>query len=180
MTTVGAPPATARAWNLQRHPFYRRWVDGRLSPAELRLYATEHHHAVVAIAEAYRRAAAPALRHRAQAALGRVDLWMQFARAAGWDAHSAWYYGEDPYEQTRALARVWAAATPATLTAIETAQAQVAELLLDGLLEHYAFQDGPATAYFRAYAAAPAGAPDADAARRACWAMLDRLEAEGR
>ena len=43
--------AVRERWNLLEHPFYKRWSCGELSRDELRYYAGEYRHAVVALAE---------------------------------------------------------------------------------------------------------------------------------
>src|SRR5881397_3792493 len=92
-------------WDVLEHPFYRRWSAGQLRPGDLQLYASEYHHAVVAIADASRSAAAladgelaPRLVEHAGEELAHIDLWMRFARATGWRAGRGWFYAEEPYE----------------------------------------------------------------------------------
>jgi pyrroloquinoline-quinone synthase len=202
-------------WDVLEHPFYQRWSAGQLSPAELQAYASEYHHAVVAIADASVRAARLAdgdlrreLEQHAAEELEHIDLWMQFARATGWCAGTAWFFSEDAYEETLACARAWSGSAArslsghlVTLYAIESAQPQISETKLAGLLEHYGFTDGPATEYFRLHArgdhahaalarqaferTATGEDPfallrDVEASYRAYWGMLDRLEAECR
>src|SRR5919201_1595623 len=41
-----------RRWDVLKHPFYERWECGDLSREELRFYAGEYRHAVVALARA--------------------------------------------------------------------------------------------------------------------------------
>ncbi len=45
-------------WDAPRHPFYERWFAGELTSTDLQLYASEHHHAIVALARASCHAAA--------------------------------------------------------------------------------------------------------------------------
>ncbi len=52
--------ALAPASNVLEHPFYARWSGGELSAAELRVYAGQYRHAVVALADASDAAAAQA------------------------------------------------------------------------------------------------------------------------
>ncbi|HVR06334.1 MAG TPA: iron-containing redox enzyme family protein [Solirubrobacteraceae bacterium] len=76
--------------NVLDHPFYQRWSAGELSAEELGCYAGEYRHAVVALAQASRRAAAQAepgrreglMRHAAEEE-AHVELWDDFARAVG-------------------------------------------------------------------------------------------------
>src|SRR5436309_5731912 len=94
-------------WDVLEHPFYRRWSAGQLRPGDLQLYASEYHHAVVAIATASKRAAdraqgelADALRAHAAEEEDHIGLWMDFARGTGWCKGDGWFFGEDPYEET--------------------------------------------------------------------------------
>jgi pyrroloquinoline quinone (PQQ) biosynthesis protein C len=152
-------------WDVLQHPFYTRWSAGGLDSSELRLYAREYEHAVVAIAVASRRAADRAegaltgdLEEHARAEEAHIDLWQQFALATGWGHGDAWCYGEDPLRETVACARTWGGGkgrTPAqdltALYAIESAQPAISQAKLDGLIEHYGFQDGRDTEYFRVH-----------------------------
>ncbi len=77
--------------NVLEHPFYARWSAGELSGAELACYAGEYRHAVIALAEASRAAAAKAgaahargLCAHATEETAHVELWDDFAaRASG-------------------------------------------------------------------------------------------------
>ena len=153
-------------WDVLEHPFYRRWSAGELRSSELQLYASEYHHAVLAIAVASKRAAELAhhplvekLRDHAIEERDHVDAWARFARATGWCRGVAWFFGEDPYEQTVACARVWSGGQfrrlpehLVTLYAIESAQPSLSRVKLEGLLEHYGFEEGPGTEYFSVHA----------------------------
>ncbi len=89
MTDVLARLDQARGeCSVLEHPFYERWSAGELSAAELARYAGEYRHAVVALAEASRAAAAKAgpahasgLRRHAAEETAHVELWDDFARA---------------------------------------------------------------------------------------------------
>lgn len=90
--------------NVLEHPFYRRWSAGELRAEELDCYAGEYRHAVVALAEASRRAAAQApAQHRAGLARhaaeeeAHVELWDDFARAV----RSAAIHGADGHAVAR-------------------------------------------------------------------------------
>jgi pyrroloquinoline-quinone synthase len=189
--------------NVLEHPFYRRWSAGDLTREELSYYAGEYRHAVQALAEAAAaaaRAAEPAVRaqiaeHAAEEA-AHVDLWDEFARAVAADLE------RDPAEETAECAAAWTAAGDAleglvVLYAIESAQPAIARTKLDGLVEHYGLDEGPATEYFSLHAeldhehAAQSralieerleGADEdrlvalAEAALRGNWTLLDGVE----
>jgi pyrroloquinoline-quinone synthase len=150
------------------HPFYQRWSAGQLSAAELELYVGQYRHAVVALAEASQAAAAqagpehaPGLRRHAEEELAHVELWDDFARAAGGarmaadGGPAAGEYGNGALEETRACAQAWTAGETllehlAVLYAIEASQPEVSRTKLDGLVEHYCYsEEGPALEYFR-------------------------------
>jgi pyrroloquinoline quinone (PQQ) biosynthesis protein C len=144
-------------WDVTSHPFYRRWADGKLRSAELTQYAGEYDHLVVAIASAWRWAAAPGddrIGRRAAEADEDIRLWRAFAKDAGWGGSRAWYYAEDPLPATVDCSAVWAGgAEPgpdvnlAGLWAIESLSVATSRLKLPGLLTEYGFADGPATEY---------------------------------
>jgi pyrroloquinoline quinone (PQQ) biosynthesis protein C len=198
-------------WDVLRHPFHRRWSEGRLTRGELQVYASEYDHVVVAVAVASRRAAelssglvGDALADHADEERDHVDWWRAFALGTGWCHSSAWYFGEDPFPETIACAKTIGgtlgrslAEHLVTLYAVESAQSRVAPVALDGLVEHYGFDGGPGTEYFRLDAEREAehatlaqaalqpllGRDDpfvllrqAEAVHRACWALLDGLD----
>jgi pyrroloquinoline-quinone synthase len=77
-----------RRTNVLEHPFYERWSAGELGPEELKLYAGEYRHAVVALAKASRSAAekagpehAAGLARHAEEEEDHVALWDDFANA---------------------------------------------------------------------------------------------------
>ena len=81
---------TRGAINVLEHPFYQRWSAGELSAEELATYAAQYRRAVVSLARASELAAekagpahAAALREHAEEETAHVELWEQFARAAG-------------------------------------------------------------------------------------------------
>lgn len=143
------------------HPFYERWSAGELSAAELQCYAGEYQHAVRALARASALTAAQAgsahasglERHAAEEA-AHVELWEDFARAAG--AREA--ADGEALAETTACARAWTAGEDllehlAVLYAIEAGQPEVSKTKLQGLTEHYGYSDeGPAVEYFRLHA----------------------------
>lgn len=149
-------------WTARRHPLYERWAQGQLSDGELQLYAAEHHHVVVALAEVADRAAAraegllrEALVDHARERDADVERWCRFAMATGWGPGSAWYYAADPAPETEAAVAEWVggAARPlaehlVTVYALEAAQADVARPALDGLLGRRGFTAADATRYF--------------------------------
>ena len=154
--------------NVLEHPFYERWSAGELSGAELACYAGEYRHAVIALAEASRAAAAkagpahaPGLRRHAAEETAHVELWDDFARATG--AQPETVDGEDApapapaLAQTQACARTWTAGESllehlAVLYAIEAGQPQISTTKLEGLTEHYGYsEEGPALEYFKVH-----------------------------
>jgi pyrroloquinoline-quinone synthase len=185
-------------WNVLRHPFYRRWSDGELSPEELSHYSGQYRHAVEAIAT-LSAAAAEALpddselRRHAAEELGHVRLWDGFVDAAGGSTEAA------PTAETTACVREWSDAADlldalVRLYAIESGQPEISRIKREGLVDRYGFEDGAATAYFRVHeqrdvehaaetrdliAARLEGADEdalvaaAEAAMRANWRLLD-------
>ena len=159
MDIIARLDQTRGACNVLEHPFYQRWSAGELSAAELQCYAGEYRHAVVALAEASARAAAQAgpahaagLSAHAAEEAAHVELWEDFARAAGAAEAVA---GAQALAETAACARAWTAGEDlleqlAVLYAIEAGQPEVSKTKLEGLTEHYGYSDeGPAVEYFR-------------------------------
>ncbi len=189
MDAVARIEAAASRWNVLEHPFYQRWSAGELSPAELAEYAAQYRYAVVALADA---AAAAGNEEHAREERDHVALWDAFAKSCGAQAApanpetdecaDAWRGGNDRLERV------------AVLFAVESAQPAIAQTKLDGLLEHYGFEDGPATEYFKVHAErdhehaaasrellarlttdedAPRLAARAEAAAKGNWRLLD-------
>jgi pyrroloquinoline-quinone synthase len=144
--------------NVLRHPFYVRWSDGGLSPDELACYAGEYRHAVVALADAVQaaaREAEPAVRaeleHHAAEEASHIELWDAFADATGADLE------REPRPETRACADSWTAGQDAlerlvVTYAIESGQPAISATKLEGLIDRYGFEEGPATEYFALHA----------------------------
>ena len=145
-------------WNVLEHSFYVRWSNGELSAEELACYAGEYRHVVVALADglaAAERSAPPDLRaglreHVAEEA-AHVGLWDDFARAAGAEPDV------DPLPETRDCVAAWTGGRDmleglVAAYAIESGQPAISRTKLDGLLGHYGFEEGPATAYFSLHA----------------------------
>jgi pyrroloquinoline-quinone synthase len=148
---------TRAANSILEHRFYRRWSAGELGAQELSCYAGEYRHAVIALAEASRRAAAKArsehaaqLHAHAAEEAAHVALWDEFARAAGAPPAGA----VPPLPETEACVQGWTDGEDllehlAVLYAIEASQPEVARTKLDGLIEHYGYSgEGPAVEYF--------------------------------
>jgi len=168
-------------WSPGDHPLMRRWVAGELSDAELRSFAAEHYHAVLALAEAAARAARVSdgllgdqLRRYAVAQERAVELWLQFAAATGWGG-SAWYFGEDPLQETVACAGAWCAESDSLadhlviIWALESALAPLARAQGEALRATYGMP-GQAVRYFDRHARR--GAHDAALAQAGLTSLL--------
>jgi pyrroloquinoline-quinone synthase len=150
--------------NVLEHPFYERWSAGELNGAELACYAGEYRHAVVALAQASTAAAAKAgpahadgLRRHAVEETAHVELWDDFARATRASAGMDGDADAPGLEQTRECMRAWTAGESllehlAVLYAIEAGQPQISTTKLEGLTEHYGYnEEGPAVEYFKVH-----------------------------
>jgi pyrroloquinoline-quinone synthase len=164
--------------NVLEHPFYQRWSAGELSASELGLYAGEYRHAVLALADASARAAAEAgpahelgLRAHAEEETAHVELWEDFARAAG----ARPPVGVQALPQTEECVQAWTAGEDvlehlAVLYAIEAGQPEISKTKLEGLTEHYGYsEEGPAVEYFRVHELR-----DVEHAREA-WELIEEL-----
>lgn len=142
-----------KRWNVLEHPFYTRWERGELSGDELAYYAGQYRHAVVALAKTAAQAADadPTLREHADDEEAHIDLWDDFARAAGTQNGTA-------RAETRECVESWTAGSDdlealAILYAVESGQPAISHTKLTGLVQHYGFSaDSPATGYFRLHA----------------------------
>jgi len=150
---------TRAAISVLEHPFYRRWSAGELSSGELSRYAGEYRHAVLALARTSALAAQTAdpahvaeLRGHAEEEAAHVQLWEQFARAAG--ARPPQRAGERALAETEECVQAWTAGEHllehlAVLYAIEASQPEVSKTKLEGLTAHYGYsEEGPAVEYF--------------------------------
>jgi pyrroloquinoline-quinone synthase len=163
-------------WDVLRHPFYRRWTAGELTPEQLAFYSGQYRHAVEAIATLSDDAAADdaareELREHAVEERQHVALWDEFVTAAGGATDA------DPTPETAECITAWIGADdlPArlvTLYAIETAQPEIARTKREGLTSSYGFADGEGTSYFRVHE----GRDAAHAAQ--ARELLDELAAE--
>ncbi|HEV2944542.1 MAG TPA: iron-containing redox enzyme family protein [Solirubrobacteraceae bacterium] len=146
--------------NVLEHPFYQRWSAGELSASELGLYAGEYRHAVMALADASEKVAAKAgpahelgLRAHAEEETAHVELWEDFAQAAGARPSA----GVQALAQTEECVQAWTAGEDvlehlAVLYAIEAGQPEISKTKLEGLTEHYGYsEEGPAVEYFRVH-----------------------------
>ncbi len=151
-----------RATNVLEHPFYERWSAGELSAEELSLYAAEYRHAVLALAEASRLAAAKSPvehtagleRHAAEEA-EHVALWDRFMNAVCSRVTLSRAAKAEPLDQTARCSATWSAGDDvlehlAVLYAVEASQPEIAKTKLEGLVEHYGYApEGSALEYFR-------------------------------
>jgi len=153
--------AAHERWDVLRHPFYQRWSAGTLEREQLSFYAGEYRHAVVALADQARAAAAdaaaePMLARRLGAHAGEerdhVALWDEFAAAVDGETDRA------PRAETEACSTAWTRGDDllerlAVLYAVESAQPAISKTKLDGLKAHYGLAgDARATAYFELHA----------------------------
>jgi pyrroloquinoline-quinone synthase len=142
-----------KRWNVLEHPFYTRWEKGELTSDELGYYAGQYRHAVVALAQTAAQAADadPSAREHADDEEAHIELWDDFARAAGAATDSA------PRAETQECVQAWTRGDGlealAILYAVESGQPAISSTKLTGLVEHYGYTpDSPATAYFRLHA----------------------------
>jgi pyrroloquinoline-quinone synthase len=142
-----------KRWNVLEHPFYTRWEKGELTPDELGYYAGQYRHAVVALAQTAAQAADadPSVREHADDEEAHIELWDDFARAAGAATESA------PRAETDDCVQAWTRGDGlealAILYAVESGQPAISSTKLTGLVEHYGYTpDSPATGYFRLHA----------------------------
>ncbi len=161
MDIFAALDAARERTDVLEHPFYQRWSAGELEAGELALYAGEYRHAVLALADASRAAAAQAdparraeLERHAAEEEAHVELWDDFACAVGCEAPGA----REPLGQTRACADSWIAGgdlleSLAVLYTVEASQPAISTTKLDGLATHYGVPgDSPGAGYFRLHA----------------------------
>jgi pyrroloquinoline-quinone synthase len=150
------------AINVLEHSFYQRWNAGDLSAEELDRYAGEYRHAVLALARASALAAqkappahAAGLRRHAEEEAAHVELWEQFAGAAGAGAPAR--DGSPALAETDACVQAWTAGDEtlehlAVLYAIEASQPEISRTKIEGLTAHYGYsREGPAVEYFRVH-----------------------------
>jgi pyrroloquinoline quinone (PQQ) biosynthesis protein C len=194
---------------VSRHPFQRCWSAGTLSGGDLQAFAGEHHHCVVALAGTARRAArladgllAEELTRYAEDQEDYVDLWCEFAMAAGW-GRGCWYFGEDPLPPTVACSRAWSGENRSlaqhliTLYAVQSILAETVPAQFEALAVRYKF-DLHSIRYFVFQAEQAAGdaamleaaltsqlplvrplalSRQAESTRRAYWDLLGGIQA---
>ena len=140
--------AARQRWNVLEHSFYLRWSAGELTREELGFYAGEYRHAVVALADAVR---ATGEHEHAAEEEAHIALWDQFADAVGATPEAR------PQPETERCVEAWTAGrdTLEALVAsfaIESGQPAISRTKLEGLVEHYGIEEGPATEYFALHA----------------------------
>jgi pyrroloquinoline quinone (PQQ) biosynthesis protein C len=130
-----------------------------LTREELAVYSGQYRHAVVALANASRRAAPAAegelrehLELHAAEETAHVELWDRFVDATGGSSAA------DATPESAACASAWEGSdrdvlpTLVALYAIESAQPKISEIKQQGLVDLYGFENGPATDYFEVHA----------------------------
>jgi pyrroloquinoline-quinone synthase len=140
--------AVRQRWNVLEHSFYVRWSAGELTREELGFYAGEYRHAVVALADAVR--ATGESEHAAEEE-AHIALWDRFGDAVGAEASRA------PQPETERCVAAWTAGRDelealVASFAIEASQPAISRTKLEGLVEHYGVDEGPATEYFALHA----------------------------
>ena len=148
------------AHDILRHPFYRRWSSGELTPEDLATYAREARHAIVALADVAARAAESAPgdrraeldRHAAEEA-AHVALWDDFAAAVGADGPGV------PAPETASCVQAWTGGgtrdhvgSLVALHTIESPQPRISETKAEGLARFYGIDGGARAAYFTLHA----------------------------
>ena len=146
-------------WNVLEHPFYQRWSDGSLEREELAFYAGEYRarrdragrgrrRRVARLrargARAARRARRGGGRARGSCGTASRTRWTPTSRAPR--ARDAW----PAASRGPPVATPWRTSSPAFT--IESGQPAIARTKLDGLLDRYGFEEGPATEYFSLHA----------------------------
>jgi pyrroloquinoline-quinone synthase len=149
--------AAAARYDLLKHSFYTRWTAGELSLGELRSYATEYHHVVMAMPRWLEQMAVrtpaegPGLMAHAREEAAHVPMWDDFAVALGCDRGSV--ERSVPGEAaTKLLATgdelVASGRGAEALWALESQAPAVSAAKLQGLRAHYGMSGGPGTRYF--------------------------------
>lgn len=195
--------STCEQLSVLRHPFYRRWSEGKLGREELAYYSGQYRHAVIALADAAASAAMapeagddrPILAAHAAEEAAHVALWEEFVAEVGGDCGAA------ARPETSCCVAAWAGdgtrsllRALAAMYAIESAQPAISQAKLDGLAAHYGI---PSSAYFELHreldeehaaearalierrmtsADAPALIATAESVLGANWRLLDGVE----
>ena len=162
--------ALVRERHLLKHPFYRAWQDGTLTPAALASYAAQYYlhvrafptyisalHARCPDIET-RKALLANLRDEEEGPEDHPSLWRRFAEAVGCEA--AALDSTAPLPETaaaiesfrRAVGEGPVARGLAALYAYESMVPEVAAEKIRGLTEHYGVHGSPGTDYFRVHA----------------------------
>src|SRR3954451_1896190 len=162
-------------WDVFSHPFYARWSAGELVAGELRDYAEEHDHLVLALGTVAASAA-----DKAEGLLGdvladhvtvveqRVAQWREFAEKAGWGAGTAWHYAAEAYPETLDCVTTWLG-DPARRLAMDLVTLAAAEPEPDAIVRAGLAGLLPAADPFALLG-------HAQAVHRAYWSVLDALE----
>lgn len=74
-------------YSLLKHPFYRKWSEGKLDKEELKGYAKEYYHLVkavpVMVETLYNSCPNPAIKQNLQDEKSHIQLWEKFAEGMG-------------------------------------------------------------------------------------------------
>lgn len=161
--------ALIKEHHILKHPFYRAWQDGTLSPEALRTYAGQYYQHVVAFPTYIsalhsrcddletRQALLKNLRDEEEGPDHHPGLWLRFAEAVGCDAEEA--ENTDSLPETsfaveafrRAVSKGPVARGLGALYAYEAMVPAVATEKIDGLEKHYGVSGSPATDYFEVH-----------------------------
>ncbi len=162
--------ALVRERHLLKHPFYRAWQDGTLTPEAMRTYAAQYYLHVRAFPTYIsalharcddietRKTLLANLRDEEEGAEDHPSLWRRFADAVGCDASTL--ESTEPLPETadtiagfrRAVGEGPVARGLAALYAYESMVPEVATEKIKGLAEHYGVAGAPGTDYFEVHA----------------------------
>lgn len=145
---VSALDRVATRWDLLRHPFYRRWVEGTLTRAELADYSGQYAHVVAGLPRWLSAANGDGrLQDHVDEEKAHVELWSQFRDVVGGEENAI------PNSTTESLVSMCDSLADAghglaVAWAIEVQAPGVSREKLSGLKEHYAIDAKSGGQYF--------------------------------